>query len=177
MIKRILILLFITTSFAYSQNRKWGLSYAAEFTNYSITDIYSTSLEGDFTMNNINLHYNFTSWASPFQIGPLLSYRFAEITYEGYSEKVDDFQIGLNLGINLDNTVAFVVDTYKVLDNENENHNIYVVKPSIELGFSDKIYAVIGYANYFYTGTWRQSVGIEDMKANGLLLGLKYKFY
>lgn len=179
MIKRIILLIIITTSFTYSQNRKWGLSYAAEFTNYKITDIYSSSLEGDFTMHNINLHYNFTSWASPFQIGPLLSYRFAEIKYDdSYDiETVDDFQVGLNLGINLSNTFAFVVDTYKVLNDDNDDHNIFVVKPSLELGFSDKIFMVAGYSNYIYTGSWRENVGIDEMKANAFLLGLKYKFY
>lgn len=176
--KRIILLLIITTSFTYSQNRKWGLSYAAEFTNYKITDIYSSSLEGDFTMHNINLHYNFTSWASPFQIGPLFSYRFAEIKNDYEAERVDDFQVGLNLGINLNNTFAFVIDTYKVLNrNDFDDHNIFVIKPSLELGLSDKIYMVVGYSNYIYSGTWRQNNGIDEMKANALLLGLKYKFY
>ena len=169
-------LLFIATlsvlslSAGHSQTSKWGLSYAAEFTNTEIKG-FGETVSADFTVNNLNIHYSILSWASDFQIGPLVSMRFGSIEGESFS----DFQVGLNLGYNFDK-FAVVMDTYKVFQNELDDHNIWVFKPALEYSFTESIAAVLGYAKYAYTGDWRENNGIDSINTGGLLLGVKYKF-
>lgn len=164
------IAVFAVFNISYSQTSKWGLSYTAEFTKSEISGGGET-LSVDFTVNNINLHYSVLSWANPFQIGPLVSMRFGSIEGESFS----DFQLGLNLGYNFSDSFAVVMDTYKVFD-EIDDHSIFVFKPAAEYKFSSSIAAQLGYHKYAYGGDMRKNNGIEDMKAGGLLLGLKYKF-
>ena len=164
-----LLLSVITLSSASSQTSKWGLSYTAEFTNVEIKAFGETA-DVDFTVSNINIHYSLLSWASEFQIGPLVSMRFGSIEGESFS----DFQIGLNLGYNFDK-FAIVMDTYKVFQNDLDDHNIWVFKPAVEYSFTESIAGALGYAKYAYTGDWRENNGIE-INTGGLLLGLKYKF-
>ena len=68
------------------------------------------------------------------------------------------------------------MDTYKVLNNDLEDHHIYVLKPALEYNFSGKISAALGYAKYAYGGDWRENNGVDEINTGGLLLGVKYKF-
>ena len=154
-----------------SQTSKWGLSYAAEFPTIEVAG-YGETYKEDVTMHNINLHYSVLSWASPFQIGPLLSYRMA--TMES-GDNISDLQVGLNLGYNFSDKLAIVMDTYKVLD-DIDNHGIVVVKPALEINISNQIAGQIGFHKYIYSGTYRADIGLDDMSAGGLLVGVKYKF-
>lgn len=166
----ILILSVASISSINSQTSKWGLSYAAEFTKAEIKAFGETA-SADFTVNNINIHYSILSWASDFQIGPLVSMRFGSVDGESFS----DFQVGLNLGYNFDK-FALVMDTYKVFQNDLEDHNIWVFKPALEYSVTESIAAVLGYAKYGYTGDWRENNGIDEINTGGLLVGVKYKF-
>ena len=170
--KTILLCLVFTfiSSLIFSQTSKWGVSYSMEFTNTEIS-IQNQPIEESFNVNNLNIHYSILSWSSAFQVGPLVSLRFGKIDGQSF----DDFQIGLNLGYNFSDKFAFVMDTYKVLNNDLDDHHIYVFKPAAEYNFSGNISAVLGYVNYVYGGSWRDNNQV-DVKTNGLLLGLKYKF-
>lgn len=165
-----IITLFVFLLQSNAQTSKWGLSYAAEFTKAKVSSG-SQSIDDNFTVNNINLHYSILSWASDFQIGPLASMRFGSVDGESFS----DFQIGLNLGYNFSDTVAIVMDTYKVFD-DIDDHNIFVFKPALEIKFGGKIAAQLGYHKYAYGGSWRADNNIDKLSGGGLLLGLKYKF-
>jgi len=162
--------IFITSSM-FSQTSKWGVSYSMEFTNAEI-NVGSLSVEDSFNVNNINIHYSILSWSSAFQIGPLVSLRFGKIDGESF----DDIQVGLNLGYNFTDKFAVVMDTYKVLNNDLDDHNIYVFKPAVEYNFSGNISAALGYAKYAYGGDWRENNGVDEINTGGMLLGLKYKF-
>lgn len=166
----LLLAAFCFTTNVLSQTSKWGLSYAAEFTKIEASGLGITSSQ-NITISNVNLHYSFLSWANPFQIGPLVSMRFGSIEGESFS----DFQIGLNLGYNFSDSFAIVMDTYKVFD-DIDDHNIFVFKPSAEFSFNSNLAAQLGYAKYAYGGDWRKNTGLDELKAGGLLLGLKYKF-
>ena len=154
-----------------SQTSKWGASYAAEFPTIQVAG-YGETYSEDVTMHNINLHYSVLSWASQFQIGPLLSYRMASLES---GDDISDLQVGLNLGYNFSDKIAIVMDTYKVLD-DIDDHSIVVIKPALEINISDQIAGQIGYHKYIYGGTYRADIGLDDMSAGGLLVGIKYKF-
>ena len=172
--KKLLILSMVLTLLGSmtltSQTSKWGASYAAEFTKYNLEAGEYGDSDG-WTMHNINVHYSVLSWASQFQIGPLVSYRFVTIEGENFS----DLQVGINLGYNFSDKIAIVMDTYKVLD-DIDDHSIVVVKPALEINISDQIAGQIGYHKYLYGGTWRADIGLDEMSAGGLLIGIKYKF-
>ena len=164
-----LVFTFVTSSI-FSQTSKWGISYSMEFTNSKIS-IGGQSFEESFNVNNLNVHYSILSWSSAFQVGPLVSLRFGKIDGQSF----DDFQVGLNLGYNFSDKFAIVMDTYKVLNSDLDDHHIYVFKPAAEYNFSGNISAALGYVKYAYGGNWREINGV-DVKTGGLLLGLKYKF-
>lgn len=165
----LLIVLFFTFN-SFSQTSKWGISYAAEFTKGELS-IGGETITENFTVNNLNVHYSILSWANPFQIGPLVSMRFGSVDGESFS----DFQIGLNLGYNFNESFAVVMDTYKVFD-DIDDHNIFVIKPALEYSFINNLAFQLGFAKYLYGGDWRDDNGIDELSAGGLLLGLKYKF-
>lgn len=171
--KTVLLCLAFTfiSSLIFSQTSKWGVSYSMEFTKVEISGGGQT-FEESFNVNNLNIHYSILSWSSAFQVGPLVSFRFGKIDGGSF----DDFQIGLNLGYNFSGKFALVMDTYKVLNNELDDHHIYVFKPAGEYNFSGNISATMGYVKYAYGGNWREINGVDNIKTGGLLLGLKYKF-
>jgi hypothetical protein len=170
--KKIFLLSLFTillTFSSYSQTSKWGVSVTHEFTKIEASAFGITEKE-DLGVTNLNVHYSILSWASDFQIGPLVAMRFYSLDGESGS----DFQLGLNLGYNFSKSFAIVMDTYKVFD-DIDDHSIFVFKPALEItSKKGSLAGQIGYAKYSYGGSYSKQ--FDTLKAGGLLVGLKYKF-
>jgi len=181
-------LLFITIIFLLSianvnaQTSKWGISYTGELAKEEIS-VGSDTAEASGLISNINIHYSLLSWASPFQIGPLVSYRFASgfdyevngqtVNLSDIDDSISDLQIGLNVGYNFSEKIAIVMDTYKILDSGSDDLGIIVVKPALEISIANQISGQLGFTKYLYSGS---DADLLNYKGSGLLFGLKYKF-
>lgn len=164
--KLILLSLFLVSLSTSAQTSKWGLSYDAEFikVKYDLSALGYSSGEESITAHTVNLHYSILSWASNFQIGPLVSLR----TFQDQVDSYTDVLVGLDLGYNFSTNFAFVLDTYYVFGNDLDP---ILLKPALEFG--KRTAFVLGYTKYIYTNENADLLGIE---AAGPFVGLKYKF-
>ena len=168
------IVLLITWG-GHSQSSSFEISYVPDFGK--TLDI--TGNEVGFIQHNINFNFNFLSWGSRFQLGPLLS--FSHANKENTYLELTELAIGMSTGYSINEMFSFKLDisslTYEFFKAQST-----VIKPSLEYNIYNNWAIVVGVVDYGtnWPGDFRvfNNADNYEMENSGprILAGVKYKF-
>ena len=167
--KSLFILALLMTLGGYSQSSKFEISYVPDFGN--AYGVYTDKVS--FVSHNINFNYNFLSWASRFQLGPLLSFSYTKQSDGDYRDYFNSYlAIGIGAGYLINEMFSFKLEVTGAITGAGSG--AIVIKPALEYNIYNNWAIVVGVANYLEDRSPGNLFALKN--SSRVLAGVKYKF-